>query len=80
MSYQLKPSDNVSTLTGNVNIVGNLFVNGASLAPVTGPTGPGVGATGPTGVSGASITGPTGASSTVTGPTGATGHTGAAYP
>lgn len=75
MSYLLTSSDNVSTLTGNVNVVGNLFVNGVTvLSNITGPTGPGFGATGPTGPSGA--TGATGAASTVTGPTGYTGATG----
>ena len=75
MSYLLATSDNVSTLTGNVNIVGNLLVNGVTvLSNITGPTGPGVGGTGPTGNTGP--TGDPGADSTVTGPTGYTGPTG----
>ena len=50
MSYLLTPSDNISTITGNLYVSGFVFSGGSEIAAgTTGPTGPGVGATGPTG-------------------------------
>jgi len=76
MTYNIITTDNTIVLTGNVDVKGNLLVNGATVASgVTGPAGPAGGPTGPTG-----YTGDTGATSTVTGPTGATGASGATGP